>query len=34
VPRDFEGLLTASGLSPLFRSALRRADRFASMDVA
>jgi 23S rRNA pseudouridine1911/1915/1917 synthase len=25
VPRDFEGLLTASGLSPLFRSALERA---------
>jgi 23S rRNA pseudouridine1911/1915/1917 synthase len=25
VPRDLEGLLTASGLSPLFRSALQRA---------
>jgi len=25
VPRDLEGLLTASGLSPLFRSALERA---------
>jgi 23S rRNA pseudouridine1911/1915/1917 synthase len=27
VPRDFEGLLTASGLAPLFRSALERGRR-------